>query len=182
MTCPVTNEDSSEEATVSWLRGAYRLHKESDVTHFTALAAAAFPAMQNRIRCFGADWLGRQFATDFERIVGGEPQVLMLEPGTGEILEVPRNFSSFHQSEMAEQPDAVVANSFFETWLATGGVAPNYDQCVGYKQPLFLGGMDDITNLHITDFDVYWTISAQLLAQVRGLPESTRVSIVGIDD
>lgn len=59
------------------LNGAYRLHRSEDVTRFTALAAEAFPQFAGRIECFGADWLGPQFATDKGRLVEGQKQVLM---------------------------------------------------------------------------------------------------------
>jgi len=167
---------------MTYLDGAYRLHRNEDVARFTQLAADAFPELATRIECFGADWLGRQFATDRGRIVAGRPQVLMLEPGTGEALEIPVDREAFHEEELLEEPDAVAAYSFFRQWLAGGGERPAYAQCVGYKRPLYLGGSDDVTNLELNDFDVYWTIAGQLLTQVRGLPVGTRIGSVSVDD
>ena len=167
---------------MTYLNGAYRLHKLDDVARFTALAAEAFPEFADRIECFGADWLGRQFAVDRGRVVGGTPQVLMLEPGTGEVLEIPVNRAVFHDEELLNEPDAAAAHSFFEQWLASGGPRPQYEQCIGYKRPLYLGGADDVTNLELQDLDVYWTICAQLLAQVRGMPLGARIGGVSISD
>jgi hypothetical protein len=173
------NGDSGEG---KLLNGAYRPHRTEDVDRFTTLAAEAFPNFADRIQCFGADWLGRQFALDQGRMLNGEPQLLMLEPGTGEALEIPVGYDDFHNHELIEEADAAVAYSFFKNWLAAGGEVPGYDQCVGYKVPLYLGGADDTSNLAINDFDVYWTISAQLLAKVRGLPPGTKISNVSISD
>lgn len=169
-------------ARVIYLDGAYRQHRPEDVARFTELAADAFPEFRARVECFGADWLGRQFAIDRGRIVDGEPQVLMLEPGTGEALEIPVGRNAFHEEELAQEPEGAVAYSFFQQWQAEGGARPGYSQCVGYKRPLYLGGADDMTNLELVDFDVYWTISAQLLAQVRDLPPGARIDAVRIDD
>lgn len=162
------------------LAGAYRLHHWNDIQRFTTLAAEAFPEFAPRIECFGASWLGCQFATDRARVVGGEKQVLLLEPGTSEVLEIPA--SSFHDQELFEHADAAVALSFYRDWLAAGGDAPSYTQCIGYKRPLYLGGVDNVSNLELSDFDVYWGLAAQLLAKVRGLPAGTRVSGVSIAD
>lgn len=165
-----------------YLDGAYRLHRPEDVVRFTELAAAAFPEFAGRIECFGADWAGRQFATDRGRLADGAPQVLLLEPGTGEALAIPVGLRAFHEEELVQEPDAAVGYSFFKQWLAAGGTRPDYDQCIGYKKPLYLGGVDDVTNLELGDFDVYWSISAQLLERVRGLPVGTRIGSVSIED
>lgn len=171
-----------ERKLVIYLDGAYRLHRLDDVTAYTGLAVRMFPEFEGRIECFGADWLGRQFANDHSRLVDGKPQLLLLEPGTGEALEIPVDEIAFHEEELIEQPDAAAAYSFFEQWVASGGEKPAYNQCVGYKRPLYLGGADDLSNLELTDFEVYWHLSAELLAKVRGLPAGTYVNSIAISD
>jgi hypothetical protein len=37
--------------------------------------------------------------------------------------------------------------------------------CIGYKKPLFLGGVDWIENLETIDMDVYWTVTAPIIAK-----------------
>lgn len=167
---------------MEYLDGAYRLHRREDVARFTALAIEAFPEFVDRIECFGADWLGRQFATDKRRIVDGAPLVLMLEPGTREVLEIPVNRGAFHDDELRNEPDAAAAYSFFQQWLEAGGTRPGYDQCIGYKRPLYLGGADDVSNLSLMDFNVYWTLSAQIIARVREVPVGTPIRDVSISD
>lgn len=176
------NGKTSGNPDAVYLDGAYRLHRIADTERFTALARAAFPAFADRIECFGSDWLGRQFARDRARMERGEPLVLMLDPGAGEALEIPADFTAFHEHELIEEPDAVAAFSFYQEWLSAGGAPPRYDQCVGYKVPLFLGGADEVANLEVSDLDVYWTISAQLLAKVRGLEPGTAINRVTITD
>lgn len=175
--------DSSRKAGAlppdAFFGGAYRPHAAEDVGRFTALAAAAFPNFSRRITCFGADWLGRQFAEDEERLVGGERQILMLEPGTGEVLELSTSLSNF-QTLLIQEPDAVACVSFFRAWIDAGGAVPGYEQCVGYRRPLYLGGEDDVPNLELSDFEVYWHISAQLLDQVRGLPPGSKIGNVTV--
>lgn len=164
------------------LDGAYRLHDSSDVARFTAFATEAFPDFTKRITCFGADWLGNQFATDEARIVDGDRQILLLEIGTGELLEIPVGLGTFHDGLLVQEPDAAVALGFFRDWLSVGGAAPRYDQCVGYKVPLYLGGADNVSNLELSDFEVYWGVSAQLLAKSRALPNGTAIGDVTIGD
>jgi hypothetical protein len=175
---PGASNGDCNEAEV--IQQAYRQHRPEDVASFTELALDAFPDLAGRISCFGADWLGRQFATDEARVVGGEPQVLLLDVGAGEVLQIPASVTEFHEKELLEAPDDAVALSFYRDWIRLGGEAPAYEQCVGYKRPLFLGGTDGMDNLEVTDLEVYWSICGQLLDQTRHLPPGTKIGSVTI--
>lgn len=115
-------------------------------------------------------WLrlaGHCLGVDTQRLEEGQPGVLMFEPGTAEILEIPANIETFHDALMIENPDAALtANIYVEDWLAAGGAQPAFDQCIGYKKPLFLGGEDDISNQELIDLEVYWHIMGQVIAKV----------------
>ena len=179
LTVQSSSEDGSS-APLPTLNDAYRLHREEDVGRFTELATEAFPDYASRIRCFGSDWLGRQFATDTGRIVDGEPQILLLEPGSGDVYQIPHSFDSFHGEEMLRHPNETVELALLEEWVATCGVMPSYSECIGYKIPMFLGGAHDFANLEPSDFEVYWAICGQLLERTRHLPPGTPIGRVTI--
>lgn len=101
----------------------------------------------------------------------------MFEPGTGEALEIPCNIGTFHDEELIQYADAALASEFHERWLVSGGGAPKHEQCVGYKKPLFLGGADEIGNLHLSDIDVYWHLLSQLILKTKGLPPSAPIRV-----
>ena len=143
--------------------GAYRRFTDPDRAAIADGVATAFPEFAERIAIFGCDWLGRVFATDSAR--GGA--VLLLEPGTAEALEIPVDFTEFEASELVDNPDAALAYGFYQSWRAAGGAAPGPGQCVGYRKPLFLGGADELANLELSDLSVYWSVTAQLIAQIR---------------
>ena len=111
-----------------------------------------------------------------------DPEVLLLEIGTGQLLQVPVPFSRFHDEELVEQTEAALAKSFYERWRASGGAAPGLTRCVGYRVPLFLGGADEVTNLELSDLDVYWSLTGQLRPQAQGLQPGTTITGVGLDD
>jgi hypothetical protein len=48
----------------------------------------------------------------------------------------------------------------------------------GYVTPLFLGGADVVGNLELTDTDVYWQLTSQLIRQASRPPEGTPVARV----
>jgi hypothetical protein len=136
------------------------------------------------VSCFGFDWLGRQFAADLRGPSHEDPPVLMLEPGSGEALEIPSPVSRFHDYELIESTEAALAASFFQDWArANPALAPlGFKQCVGYEVPLFLGGSDTIDNLAVTNIHVYWTIMGQLRSQTRGLRPGTAIGSVERSD
>ena len=101
----------------------------------------------------------------------GSAQILMLEPGTGQSLEIQATFNDFHDVELVEYQNEALAADFYRGYrLNAGGAVPDPSQCIGYRKPLFLGGEDVVGNLELTDMDVYWSISGQLLSKIRGLP------------
>jgi hypothetical protein len=141
---------------------------------------SAFPELASGIVCFGFDWLGDIFALDVHRLEEGELGVLMFEPGTGEALNIPCNLQTFHNKGVIELGEAVLALSFFARWRESGGAPPAYEQCIGYKKPLFLGGADEVENLEMSDLDVYWRVMGQLISQVKKLPPGTPINKITI--
>jgi type VI secretion system (T6SS) immunity protein Tdi1 len=168
-------------AGVSFNNGLYRVMTAGTQELAHQFVSCAFPGFAAAVACFGFDWLGRIFAMDLRKQKGTAPIVFMFEPGTSEALEIPCDVVSFHDVELLDQQEAALAANFHQEWIASGAATPTQSQCVGYKRPLFLGGKDNLGNLELLDLDVYWTLMAQLIGQMRGLPVGTRVGNVKID-
>lgn len=170
---------SVEVAGCTFGNGLYRFHDEVSGPVALALVTEAFPELTSRAWPFAYDWLGRQFAID-----APSGTVLLVEPGTGDVLEIPATFAAFHSDVLANDLDAAVAHDFFDEWSrqAPGDLPLGRDLCVGYQVPLFLGGRDEVANLSVTELDVYWTICGQLRRGVSTLPEGARISEVTIEE
>ncbi|WP_431273462.1 T6SS immunity protein Tdi1 domain-containing protein [Variovorax ureilyticus] len=165
----------------SFNQGIYRVISAGAVARWAERATNAFPRFVGRVTPFGVDWLGRLFALDSARHVDGMTAVVMLEPGTGQALEVPCGLVAFHDAELVQYMEEALAEGFYKKWRATGGAAPRVGQCVGYKRPLFLGGADTTDNLELAKLEVYWETSAQLLDKTRDLPVGTHVNNISIN-
>lgn len=100
---------SQRDGGCTFERGLYRVLRLTDVPKVKMLVDAGFPFLARRILPFSTDWLGRVFAADAGRLDRWEPMVLMLEPGTGEALEIPCTIKSFHDRELIENRDAALA-------------------------------------------------------------------------
>jgi hypothetical protein len=141
--------------------GQYRLYEPSEISKWTGVAIVAFPNLDGRIVCFGMNWLGFQFALDVQRDEGGEPLIMMLDPGAGEAVEIPATFVGFHEEILLAHADAILGSDLFEDWCAEGQSPPSAGSCAGCRVPLFLGGADDVSNLELMDAEEYWDRSAR---------------------
>jgi hypothetical protein len=158
--------------------GLLRVHTHQSAMEANELVTAAYPEYAGRVCCFAFDWAGRQFSLDLT-----EPtdMVHLFDIGAGEVLEIPVSLEDFFNEEAVQYSDAALAESFFDTWIRDGGAAPDFDQCVGYRRALFLGGVDDVTNLELLDISVYWTITGQLWVGTRDLPRGTKIDSIRIE-
>ena len=121
-----------------------------------------FPELARRIVPFGYDWLGRHFVVDLGRIADGVPQVLMLEVGAGEAMQIPASIEDFHNIELVNFADDALSVPFWNRWREINSDPLPYQDCAGYKIPLFLGGADDVFNLETINMSVYVHICGQL--------------------
>lgn len=159
----------------SFGEGLYRLHDISKMDYWNKNITKVFPEFSGRVSCFGYDWLGRQFALDKQRMVNEQAQILMFEPGTGEVLEIPCNFIEFHNNEIPNYHSACLASEFYHNWKVVNKTTLNHDDCVGYKVMLFLGGEDTLENLEKSNLDVYWEICSNVLQKTKNLTEGTEI-------
>lgn len=142
----------------SFKNGLFRLHNKTCVAKWNEIVTDAFPQAKNSIECFGYDWLGRQYA-----VYNGTKTVFIFEPGTGYALNTETTMEDFLSNEITNDDGAALCFDFFKKWKECNSDEIGLDDCVGYKVPLFLGGDDEISNLEITNMEVYWGICGQLI-------------------
>lgn len=181
LTVPGYSSFMDEFAGASFRGGLYRLHDDESGPAAAQWISEMFPTTD--IRPFAFDWLGRQFGFDAAAAEDARfRSVLLVEPGTGEILTIPATFDDFHASTLHEYEDAALASGFFLEWVnECGPTLPiSHDYCVGYRVPLFLGGADAVTNLELTDMAVYWGVTGQLWLATRAMQPGTGLGSVSI--
>jgi hypothetical protein len=170
-----------EYAGATFNDGVYRVHTLEGRIQWTDRIIEVFPEYKDQISTFGFDWMGRQFALDAGRRERDQPLVLLFDPGFGEVLQIPGTFLDFHDQVLITASDAAFLDHLFEGWLRAGNRPPGPTECVGYKVPLFLGGVDRPENFELSDMEVYWSFSGQIRAQTRNLPEGTPIGKLTIE-
>ena len=120
----------------SFLNGLYRIHNTEDIPKWNGIVGKAFPGFSGKIRTFGYDWKGNQFALDTDRNV-----VLLFEPGSGKVSDLKEDFVDFHNEIMPGNREECLDESLFEKWYeANDKYQLLLNECIGYKVPLFLNG------------------------------------------
>ena len=162
--------------------GLYRVLRTEQIPAAKQAMEAVFPEYRGRIVPFAFDWLGRHFASDRARVENGQPQVLMLEVGAGEAMEIPASVLDFHNVELVDYGDDALAAPFWGQWRSHSPTDLRFTDCVGYKVPLFLKGADVLANLEVIDLSVYVEICGQLRNKVRTLPPGQSIRRVVFGD
>ena len=143
----------------SFLNGMYRIFDEKSIPKWNDIVGKSFSKYKNQISVFGYDWLGRIFALNKV-----SNTVLLFEPGTGDVFDIPANIVDFHNVEIVEFHEDSLLSEYFDEWFeANNNFVLPINKCVGYKVPLFLNGEDDIENLEVSDMEVYWEIMMPLM-------------------
>ncbi|WP_375496410.1 hypothetical protein [uncultured Nostoc sp.] len=161
--------------------GLYRVYKLTEIEEWTVIVENTFPDFKGRIICFAYDWLGRQFTLDSNRIIKGEPLILMFDVGSGEVVETTISFQDLHNL-IVDYPNEILASDFFAQWRLSVGYGIERHQCIGYKIPLFLNGKEELSNLEINSMKLYWELLGKILEQVRQLPPGTKVTKIEIQE
>jgi hypothetical protein len=106
----------------------------------------------------------------------------MLDVGAGEYFAIPATFDEYLDVELVDFSEEAAGAQRYDSWLACGRAAPSETQCVGYSQPLFLGGEDSLENMEIIDMAVYVELHGQLFEQAARLPAGAKVGGFTIND
>ncbi|GAA3933403.1 hypothetical protein GCM10022244_47360 [Streptomyces gulbargensis] len=161
--------------------GFLRFHTPASA--FTSYEACArlIEGVEGRFFPFAFDWSGRELLFDIRDPEARPRYVIMIDPAEGEYYKTGLGLDEFFEAVADEDEDAL-AYPCFEDWRdAHPGTVPlAFDQVVGYKVPLALGGEDDVANMELTDRQVYFELCTQITLQIRELPEGTPVGGVAV--
>lgn len=161
----------------SFNSGLYRVLRGDQIASMTRYLRGTFSKFDGPIVAFAYNWSGCTYALNYELSRKDKAEIYLMEPGTGDALEIPFNVLDFHNDVLVNETHAATYLDFFNSWKNESGIGQiGFDQCVGYKTPLFLSGADKVENLELSDLDVYLDICSQLLHQTRDLPEGTKIN------
>ena len=140
---------------------------------------ADWPSVEPSV-AFATDWMGRLFLLlPRSNGKGGGPALGLLETSTGELTVFDYAFAEI-LAALAGDWRGLLAADRLDEWRAAGNAAPTFDQVVAPKQPLFLGGSEEISEMELTPLVVAVSFGGQMWEQVKDLPPGTKISGVSI--
>ena len=102
--------------------------------------------------------------------------ILILEPATAEALEVEKNIELFLNEDLVENRDYLFdIEKYYHLRKMVNHF--KFEECLGFKQFLFLGGKDHVDNFEIIDMEVYWELNYQIYLKTRNLPPGTKIHL-----
>lgn len=149
--------------------GAFKVFKKEETEKWNNVVKEMFPNFSEQFLLFGYDWLGRFYATN-----EAENIIFVFDPSTNDIMDLENAFALFINKTLLKNANDILALKLYKKYLKKNS-KPVFSNCVGYKVPLFLGGEDSLENFEESDMEVYWSISAQIIAQIREKANGTVV-------
>jgi hypothetical protein len=158
-------------------KGLYRIHSFESSIKWAFKIGEYFDQYRHRIYPFGFDWMGRQFCLSTTDDI-----LYMFDPAAGQVFELRQTLLLLHNDDFVNNTDDMLSVNLFYKVLSFYSMSSiAYNQCLGYKIPLFLGGRDEIDNYNLQDIEVYWHIESELYKKAKYLPEGTAVKNIKIE-
>lgn len=155
-------------------RGLLKIHNIGSFYFWTELTFEYFKKFKGDSYCFAFDWVGRQYAVNYSE---NKPRILMLDPATAEAFELPKGIEDFFNEDLPEFKEDLLevdTFAFLEERLFSDF---KFEECLGFKQFLFLGGKVEIDNYEKIDMEVYWELNYQVYCKSQGLHPGTLVNL-----
>lgn len=154
----------------SFNNGVFRVLKDEDIDVWRGQISDTFPKFANKFEPFAFDWLGRFMALKLSED-DDESGIFIFDIALNRCILFPVDFVEFLNEELTTHANSTIdINCFFDWREENPPIA--YNECVGYIDPLFDGGADDISNIHLTDIFEYWKVFTEI---IKSAPYSDRL-------
>lgn len=148
----------------SFRKGLFRVLPPEYIDFWADKITTAFPKFADKFCPFAYDWQGRFYCIRISE-EEEEPAIYMFNIGHKEALLIPVDLLEFLDVEIPEYSKATFEIDGFNEWIEYNPPI-EYDECVGYITPVFLGGEDNISNLQIVNMADYWDMLTDSMGDI----------------
>ena len=101
----------------------------------------------------------------------------MLDPATAEAFELESDIESFLNEDLDEFKNGLLEFEKFNFLKEKLIDELSFNQVLGFKKFLFLGGKDQLDNFEVIDMEIYWELNYQIYNKTKDLPGGTSLNI-----
>ncbi len=162
--------------------GVYVILNRSDTITLTTLIESVFPTISGKIAPFAVDWMGRIFVSDISILNdAGAATVTCFDLAEPSSFATDADFEEFHNYTAVDNMNALFNMEQLAKYSSSNKFLSDDLNCIGYKVPLFLGGLDSPDNQEITNRSVYLHMLTELWIATSLLPEGSKVAEIKLD-
>jgi hypothetical protein len=149
--------------------GLLKIHTFEYVDKWTALLSEYFREEINPFDmiCFASNWQGCMYCIDKK-----DSTITYFDPATCEFFSADSSLQFFFDEILVSgEYDIIFEDYFYEAFEYLNLKNLEYENSLGHKIYLHLGGEDDVSNLEIVDTDVLWDLQIQVAASISEIDE-----------
>ncbi|MDR2924360.1 MAG: hypothetical protein LBU76_00100 [Azoarcus sp.] len=150
--------------------GLLKIHTFDYVKKWTSLLAEYFKEEVKPFNmcCFASNWQGNMCCID-----KNNKRISYFDPATCEIFSADISIEQFFNKTLTDgEYDIIFEEYFNEAYKYMKIKTLNYENSVGHKQYLHLGGEDDVSNFEITNTEVLWELQMQVCEKINKIGDN----------
>lgn len=147
--------------------GLFKIHTYSYLNKWTKKLKEYFEEeiQDFNLYCFASNWQGNMYCVDELN-----QKIVYFDPATMEYFESEISLDAFfNEILLGDEYDILFSEYFEEARCYLGIEALQFDQSIGHKIYLHLGGEDDVKNMEVVDTEVLWELQYQVANRINEL-------------
>lgn len=163
----------------SFNKGAFRIHTFGSSATWSNLLREYFSDLSFNFYCFGYDWMGCMYCYSLDE----QSTVYIFDPADMDTREAETTIEDFFNIDLVKfRKQTLLLDKFESVKINLNIKSVDIDQCLGYKESLFLGGEDKDTNFDVWDLEVYWEMQYKIYFKIKDLPEGAEVGDINFEE
>ena len=149
--------------------GLFRIHTFEYVDKWTALMTEYFEDEENPFDmiCFAANWQGIMYCVDKTN-----SKITYLDPATCEWFSADHSLQLFFDEILVSGEYDIIFEDYFDRVVAYLKFEKlDYEDSLGHKIYLYLGGNDEVENYEVVNTEVLWELQVQLVDRINEIDE-----------
>ena len=150
--------------------GLFKIHTFEYAEKWTSLLAEFFrnEIVPFDVICFASNWQGCMYCINKRNNT-----ITYFDPATCEFFSADSSLQFFFDDILVSgEYDIIFEDYFYEAFEYLKLEKLNFENSLGHKKYLHLGGKDDVSNLEIVDTEILWNLQIQIAESINEINEN----------